>query len=101
MSPGAEDGQSCAVTYRDPDCADAFLQKITVIKVLLQSPGTCAQCSVAAGWEGVWRRVEACVCAAGSPCCPPETIIALFIGCTPIPDKIFKKIYFMTALVER
>ena len=66
----------------------------TVFKVLLQSPGTCAQCSVAAGWEGVWGREDAGVCAAGSPCCPPETVTALLIGCTPIQDKIFFKNIF-------
>ena len=35
-------------------------------------------------------RTDTCVCTAESLCCPPETIIALLIGYTPIQNKKFK-----------
>ena len=47
------------------------------------------------GW-GVWGRMDTCTCMADSLCCPPETIKALSIGCTPIQiKKFFKKEGFL------
>jgi hypothetical protein len=41
-------------------------------------------------------RIDTCLCMADSLCCPPETIIALSIGCTPIQiKKFFKKQGFL------
>ena len=37
--------------------------------------------------RGVWGRKDACVCVAESLHCPPETITALFINCTPAENK--------------
>ena len=69
-----------------------FLKWITN-KDLLYSTGNSAQCYVAAwvGGEfgGEWIRV----CVAESLRCPPETITALLIGCTPIQNKELKKKY--------
>ena len=39
------------------------------------------------GWEGVWGRMDTCICMAEYLCRPPETITALLIGCTPIQNK--------------
>ena len=36
------------------------------------------------GWEGSWERMDMCVCVADSFCCPPETIITLLFGYTPV-----------------
>ena len=42
--------------------------------------------------RGVWRRMDRCMCMAESVCCPPETIIILLNGYTPIQNKKFSKI---------
>ena len=48
------------------------------------------------GEWGVWGRMDTCICMADSLCCPPETIIALSIGCMPIQiKKFFKKQGFL------
>ena len=36
--------------------------------------------------EGIWRRMDACVCMAESLHCSPETIITLLIGYASIQD---------------
>ena len=42
--------------------------------------------------EGIWGRMDTCICMAEFLCCSPETITTLFISYTPIQDKKFKKI---------
>ena len=32
------------------------------------------------GWEGVWGRMDTCICIAESLCCSPKTTTTLFIG---------------------
>ena len=32
------------------------------------------------GWKGVWRRMDTCVCMAGSLCCSPEIVTRLFVN---------------------
>ena len=39
--------------------------------------------------RGFGGRMDTCVCMAESLCCPPEPIIILLIGCTPIQNKKF------------
>ena len=39
------------------------------------------------GREGVWGRMDTCVCMAENLCHPPETITALLIGYTSIQNK--------------
>ena len=34
--------------------------------------------------RGVWGTMDMCICIAESFCCPPEIIIVLLTGCTPI-----------------
>ena len=60
-------------------------------KGLLSGTGSSAQCCAEPGCEGVWGRMDTCVCTAESLCCPPKTTITLLIGCTPIENKNFKK----------
>ena len=43
------------------------------------------------GWEGVWGRMDTCICVAESLHCLPETKTALLIGYTPIQNKNVKK----------
>ena len=42
------------------------------------------------GWEGVWGRMDTCICMAKSLCCSPETITTLLISYTPIQNTKFK-----------
>ena len=41
--------------------------------------------------EGVWGRMDTCICMVESLCCLPETIIVLLISYTPIQSKKFIK----------
>ena len=43
------------------------------------------------GWEGIWRRMDTCMCMTESLGCLPETITTLLIGYTPIQNKKLKK----------
>ena len=46
------------------------------------------------GWEGVWGRMDTCICMAESLRYPPETVITLLIGYTPVQNeksKVCKK----------
>ena len=61
-------------------------------KDLLYSTWNSAQYYVAAGWEGVWGRMETCICMAESLCCSPETITILLISYTLIQEKSSKQI---------
>ena len=36
------------------------------------------------GWEGVWGRMDTCICMAESLCCLSETITTWLIGYTPL-----------------
>ena len=42
------------------------------------------------GWEGSLGRMVTCIYMVESLCCPPETIITLLIGYTPLPNKCLK-----------
>ena len=44
------------------------------------------------GWEGVWGRMDTCMCMTEPLGCLPETITTLLIGYTPIPSKKIKKL---------
>ena len=57
---------------------------------LLYSAWNSAQSYVAAWTGGESGRMEARMCPAESPCCPPKTITTLLIGCTPTQNKKFK-----------
>ena len=46
------------------------------------------------GWEGVWGRMDTCMCMIESIGCLPATITTPLIGYTPIPSKKLKKIRF-------
>ena len=51
-------------------------------------------CSILCGsldGRGVWGRMDACICMAGSLCCSPKTITTLLIGYNPIQNKKLKK----------
>ena len=53
-------------------------------KDLPYSTWNSAQCYVAAWMEGKFGgRMDTWICLAGSPCCPPETVTALFVGDFP------------------
>ena len=41
--------------------------------------------------EGVWERMNTCICMAESLCCPPEIITTSSISSTPIKNKKLKK----------
>jgi len=43
------------------------------------------------GWEGVWKRMDTCVCMAESLWHSPETITMLLTSYTPVQNKKFKK----------
>ena len=51
-------------TYITPNCT----AHATLLNVIWSLDG-----------RGVWRRMESCICTDESLCCPPETIIILFI----------------------
>ena len=54
-------------------------------------------CSVLCGspdGKGVWGRMDACICMAGSLCSLPEAVTTLLIGHTPIENKRLKKMNF-------
>ena len=42
------------------------------------------------GWEGVWGRMDTCICMAEFLHCPPENVRTLLIGCTPLQNKKLK-----------
>ena len=42
------------------------------------------------GWEGVWGRMDTCICMAEFLHCPPENIRTLLIACTPLQNKKLK-----------
>ena len=48
----------------------------TLLSVMWQPP-----------WDGVWGRMDSCVCMAESLCYSPETITTLLIGYTSIQNK--------------
>ena len=60
-------------------------------KDLLFSTWSSAQCYMVAQMGGVWGRMDACVCMAGSLCCLPEAVTTLLIGHTPKENKKLKK----------
>ena len=60
------------------------LKWITNKYLLLQHRELCLVLFGSLGGRGVWKRMDACICVAKSLCCPPETVITLFISCTPI-----------------
>jgi len=37
-------------------------------------------------WEGVWGRMDTCICMTEALCCSPETITTLLIGYIPIKN---------------
>ena len=43
-------------------------------------------------WEGIWKRVDTCICITESLCCTPETVTTVFINCTPIWNKKVKEL---------
>ena len=43
------------------------------------------------GWEGVWGRMDTCICMTESLGCSPKMITTLLIGYTPIQNKKFQK----------
>ena len=60
-------------------------------KVLLYSTWNSNQCCVGSlDGRGAWRRMDT-IPMAESLCCSSETITTLFISCTPIQNKKFKK----------
>ena len=42
--------------------------------------------------RGAWRRMDTCIYMAQSLPCSPETITTLLISCTPIQNKMLKKL---------
>ena len=62
-------------------------------KDLLYRASNSAQCYVAA-WmgEGIWGRMDICVCMAESRCSSPETITTRLMGYTSIQNQKFKRI---------
>ena len=60
-------------------------------KDLLFSTWSSAQCYMVAQMGGVWGRMDACVCMAGSLCSLPEAVTTLLIGHTPKENKKLKK----------
>ena len=49
-------------------------------------------------WEGVWGRVDACVCMAEFLCCSPEMTTTFLISYNPIQIKIKKRILEWVAI---
>ena len=51
--------------------------------------------------KGVWGRMYTCISMTESLSCPPETITASLISCTPIQNKKFKDKNEHNALSKR
>ena len=54
--------------------------------------GTLLNVMCQSGWEGVWGRMDTCICMAESLCRVPETSTTLLISYTPIQNAFGVKI---------
>ena len=67
-------------------------KKVMSFVVLLDHRELCSMLCVSLDGRGVWGRMDLCICAAASICCPPEIITTLLI----VQYKIKKKIFFLS-----